>query len=57
MTIINKLKRSWKNDIWQSVVEYDELKLRNQVKNVKSSPELQMRDYRVNTKLRENNLY
>gem|GEM_PF-3355516 len=54
MAINNKLKISWKNDIWQSVVEYDVLKLRNQFKN---SPELKMRDYRLNTQIRENNLY
>jgi hypothetical protein len=57
MTIINKLKRSWKNDLWQSVVEYDVLKLRNQDKIIKSSPELKMSDYRLNTQLREINLY
>jgi hypothetical protein len=57
MTITNKLKRSWKNDIWQSVEEYDVLKLRNQGKIIKSSPELKMSDYRLNTQLREIYLY
>jgi hypothetical protein len=57
MAITNKSKRSWKNDIWQSVAEYDMLKLRNQGKIIKSSPELKMIDYRLNTQLRENNLY
>jgi hypothetical protein len=56
MTITNKLKRSWKNDIWQSVEEYDVLKLRNQGKIIKSSPELKMSDYRLNTQIREINL-
>ena len=57
MTITNKSKMSWKNDIWQSVAEYDVLKLRNQVKIITSSPELKMRDYRFNAQIKENNLY
>jgi hypothetical protein len=56
MATINKLKISWKNDLWQSVVEQDVMKLRNQLKIIQSSPELKLRDYSWNTQLREQNM-
>ena len=54
MAINNKLKISWKNGHWPSVIEHDVLRLRDQPKN---SPGLKMTDYRMNTQIRENNLY
>jgi hypothetical protein len=47
MATSNKLKISWKNDLRHSVGEKDVLKLRNQLKIIRNSPELKMRDYRL----------
>lgn len=56
MATTNNFKKSWKNDLRQSVVEMDVLKLRNKLKIIQNSPEFKMSDYRLNTRVRENNL-
>lgn len=56
MATTDKLKISWKNDLWKSVVEQDVLKLRNQLKTIQSSPELKMEDYRLNRQVREQSM-
>lgn len=56
MATTNNFKKSWKNDLRQSVVEMDVLKLRNKLKFIQNSPEFKMSDYRLNTRVRENNL-
>ena len=56
MATTNKPKESWKNDLQQSVVEKDVQNLRNQLQTIQSSPELEMRDYRLNTQIREQNM-
>ncbi len=55
MATTNNFKKSWKNDLRQSVVEQDVLKLRNKLKIIQNSPEFKMSDYRLNTRVRENN--
>ena len=55
MAITNKLKISWKNDLQQSVVEQDVLKLRNKLKSIQNSPEL-IEDNRMKKQAREQNM-
>ena len=57
MTNTYKMKISWKNDLQQSIVETDVQNLKNQLKIIQSSPELN-RNKRLqnNTKERENNM-
>ncbi|RIH63418.1 hypothetical protein D1164_20025 [Mariniphaga sediminis] len=57
MTNTYKMKISWKNDLQQSIVETDVQSLRNQLKIIQSSSELN-RNMRLqnNTEVRENNL-
>lgn len=57
MTNTKKMKISWKNDLRQSIVENDVQNLRNQLKIIQNSSELN-RNMRLqnNTELRENNL-
>jgi hypothetical protein len=56
MAITRELKTGWENDLGQSVIEKDVLKLRNQIKIIQRSPEFQRRDYRFNAQVRETNL-
>lgn len=54
MTNTNKMRISWKNELRQSVVEQDVLKLRDHLKAIQRSPELKMSDYKLNEQVREN---
>jgi hypothetical protein len=56
MATSNKLKISWKNDLRHSVGEQDVIRLRNQLKIIKGSPELRMSNYRLNIEVRGNNI-
>ncbi len=56
MANTKKMKISWKNDLQQSVVEQDVIKLRNKLKTIQNTPELEMRDYNLNTQQREQNM-
>jgi hypothetical protein len=53
MANTNKLNISWKNSLWQSIGEQDVIKLRNQLKIIKSKYESKMTDYKIETIVRE----